>query len=224
MLKDSEIKNLIQNSELRSKSAMAEGQENERQRISRELHDRVGSMLSLAKLNLSACDDGENPVIQQNIELLNQTYQEVRNISHNLYSGVVKNLGLKVALFDLKKTIESHNTIQFNLFFYDENLSFSKETEEVVYRVMQELITNVLKHAHASCLDIQVNSAEDGMVLITVEDDGKGFDPQQNSEGIGLANIRYRLSLIGGSVEINSSPGRGACFLLNVPIESKVLS
>jgi signal transduction histidine kinase len=216
-IKDREIKNLVQDSEIRSMISMTEGQENERQRISRELHDRVGSLLSLVKLNLS--EEKDNPVIKENLTLLDNTYQEVRNISHNLNSGLLNHFGLKAALSDLQKTIESHNSIRFNVLFHEEKLILPKETEEVVFRVLQELITNTLKHAEAKYLDIQVNAVENCELSITVEDDGKGFDPlSKNLEGIGLKNIRYRLATIDGSMEINSTPGKGACFLLNIPL------
>lgn len=220
-IKDNEIKNLIKDSEIKSMASMAEGQENERQRISRELHDRVGSMLSLIKLNLSASNDDNNPVLEENLALLDQTYQEVRNISHNLYSGLLRTFGLKVALQNLKKTIETHNAIRFDLYFHDEDILFPKEVDEVIYRVIQELITNTLKHAEATCIDVQLNCEDNDTAIISVEDNGRGFNPhQKNSEGIGLSNIRYRLSSLGGSLEINSSPGNGAFFLLTIPIKN----
>lgn len=220
-IKDNEIKNLLKDSEIRSMASMAEGQENERQRISRELHDRVGSMLSLIKLNLSASHENNNPIIEENLALLDQTYQEVRSISHNLYSGLLKTFGLKVALLNLKKTIEAHNSISFNVFFHDEQILFPKEVDEVIYRVIQELITNTLKHAEATSIDIQINTDDDGIAQISVEDNGRGFNPLiKVNEGIGLANIRHRLSSLGGTFEINSSPGNGAFFLLNIPFKT----
>ena len=221
-IKDQEIKHLIQDSEIRAMASLAEGQDNERQRISRDLHDRVGSMLSLVKFNLSSGPEADNPIIKENLALLDQTYQEVRSISHNLHSGLLRNFGLKVALHDLKKTVEAHNSLRFNLQFYEEEFVLSKEKEEVVFRVLQELVTNALKYAEASFLDVQVNSADEGVVLITVEDDGKGFDTQTLKKGIGLSNIHYRLSGIGGSMEINSSPGKGAYFVISVPVEEEV--
>jgi two-component system, NarL family, sensor kinase len=217
-IKDQEIKGLIQDSEIRSMVSMAKGQDNERQRISRELHDRVGSMLSLIKLNLSAYKEESNLDLKENLILLDHTYQEVRNISHNLHSGLLNHFGLKVALNDLKKSVEAHHSIRFNLSFHEQELFLSKETEETVFRVLQELITNSLKHSDAKNLDIQVSSSEEA-VSVTVEDDGKGFDPlSKDIEGIGLKNIRYRISSIGGSIEINSAPGQGACFLLYIPV------
>jgi len=217
-IKDKEIKNLVQQSEIKSMLSLAEGQENERQRISRELHDRVGSMLSLVKLNLSSYSDDDKPFIKENLTLLDNTYQEVRNISHNLHSGLLTQFGLKAALSDLKNTIESHNAMRFNLFFHLEELSLPKETEVIIFKVLQELVTNALKHADAKNIDIQIISDENGFISVTVEDDGKGFDVQLNhEEGIGLKNIRYRISSLGGSLEVNSSPGKGACFLISIP-------
>jgi signal transduction histidine kinase len=179
-------------------------------------------MLSLVKLNLSNFAEGNDPVIKENLILLDSTYQEVRNISHNLHSGLLNHFGLKAVLSDLKRTIESQNSIHFNLIFHDENLVIPKEIEEVIFRVLQELITNALKHSEALNLDIQVNCNEDGGISITVEDDGKGFEPISNNDGIGLKNAGYRLSSIGGSMEINSKPGRGSCFLLYIPASENV--
>lgn len=218
-LKDKEIVNLVQQSEIKSMMSMAEGQENERQRISRELHDRVGSMLSLIKLNLSNHEQEDKPFVAENLSLLENTYQEVRNISHNLHSGLLTRFGLKAALKDLKNTVESHNAIRVNLFFHEEEPALSKETEVIIFKVLQELVTNTLKHANARNLDIQINRNEDETISVSVEDDGKGFDVRSDHhEGIGLQNIRYRISSIGGELDINSSPGKGASFIIHIPV------
>ena len=217
-LKDKEIVNLVQQSEIKSMMSMAEGQENERQRISRELHDRVGSMLSLIKLNLSNYEQEDKSFVKENLSLLENTYQEVRNISHNLHSGLLTRFGLKAALKDLKNTVESHNTIRVNLSFHEEELTMSKDTEVTIFKVIQELVTNTLKHANAKNLDIQINGSEDETISVSVEDDGNGFDVRSDHhEGIGLKNIRYRISSMGGELEINSSPGKGACFIIHIP-------
>lgn len=227
-IKDQEIKNLIQDSEIRSMVSMAEGQEQERQRISRELHDRVGSMLSLIKLNLSNAG-ADNKQIKENLNLLDNTYQEVRNISHNLHSGLLNHFGLKAALNDLRNMVESHSIMRVNLFYYENEANLPKETESVIFKVLQELVTNALKYSEAKNLDIQINEAEDGIISIAVEDDGKGFDTSlMQNKGIGLKNVRYRIESVGGSVEINSAPGKGVCIMLNVPVpamtENKVIS
>jgi signal transduction histidine kinase len=222
-IKDQEIRNLVQESEIKSMLSMADGQENERQRISRELHDRVGSMLAVIKLNLSAYNQGNFPFVQENLSLIDNTYQEVRNISHNLHAGLLNQFGLKVALNDLKRSVESSHAINFNLTFHENLQVLPRETEVIIFRILQELITNVLKHASAKNLDLQINNSEDHACSITVEDDGNGFDPGKK-EGIGLKNINYRLSSIGGSMEINSQPGKGTFILLEIPIfdEEKV--
>jgi two-component system, NarL family, sensor kinase len=217
-IKDQEIQNLVQRSEIATMVSKSEGQEQERQRISRELHDRVGSMLSLLKLNLSSFENDNNQLIKENLALLDNTYQEVRNISHNLHSGLLTHFGLKAALNDLKNTIEAHSSMRFNLLFHEGEQVMPKETESVIFKVLQELVTNALKHSDAKNLDIQVNYAEGNEIIITVEDDGKGFDTSSVKEGIGIKNAKYRIESIGGNIEINASPGRGACFLLNIPV------
>jgi two-component system, NarL family, sensor kinase len=219
LIKDQEIKNLVQQSEIKSMMSISEGQENERKRISRELHDRVGSMLSLIKLNLSSYEEEDNKVIKENLVLLDNTYQEVRNISHNLHSGLLTQFGLKAALNDLKTTVESNSTIHVNLVIHEKNLTLPKEIEVAVFKMIQELVTNALKYSEAKNLDIQINCFEDEDISISVEDDGKGFDTSllSTNEGIGLKNVKYRAESIGGSLEISSSPGKGSCFMLQIP-------
>jgi two-component system, NarL family, sensor kinase len=222
-IKEQEILNLLHQSEIQTMVAKAEGEEKERQRISQELHDRVGSMLTLVKLNLSSHNTEDHPFIKPNLELLENTYKEVRDISHNLYNGLLGKFGLLAALNDLKRTVEANNAMRVNLTSYNSELPLAKESEVVVFRVLQELIANALKHAKASNLDIQINDTDEGFLSVTIEDDGVGFDPAQlKNEGLGLKNVQYRVLSIGGTIEISSAQSKGTCIVLNVPVSLAV--
>ncbi len=225
--KEQEIEDLLVDQELKSMGAMLEGQEKERNRIAQDLHDRLGGMLSVVKLNFQSLEEQISTIKAQNFQqyektnqLLDEACQEVRKVAHDVISGVLRNFGLIPALEDLKTAIESTKALDIRLIDVGfENRRLDAALEITVYRILQELISNILKHAQAKNIDIQLFWKQD-VLNLTVEDDGRGFDLDTlaNGQGMGLKNIESRLRNLDGNLQIDSQPGHGASIIINIPL------
>ena len=221
------IDELLKQQEIASLQGVLEGQEQERKRVAIDLHDRLGGILSMVKLHFSAVEEKlpeDNPEKKKFLtasELLDLAAGEVRNISHNLLSGVLAKFGLLPALKDLTDRINESGGIKLNLLFHNVENALNGEQELQVYRIIQELISNILKHSQAKEATIQlIRNDEEKMVNLVVEDDGKGFDPSKPSlsGGIGLSNLKARVSKLNGQFHIDSGKGAGTSISINIPI------
>lgn len=216
-LKKIEIGNIMQESDYKSLKAMVEGQDTERRKISRDLHDRVGNSLTLLKLKMSSETPSPSSSIRinENIKLLNSIYTEIRNISHELGLNYISKFGLDSALKEMVHTIESSGKISITLNILGDPQRLKSDWEIEIFRIIQELVTNVLKHANAHNLDIQLHyDLPEKTLSVTVEDDGKGFQPDFVNKGIGFSNIEYRIQNISGTFEISSKLGSGSCIAI----------
>ncbi|MEE9372930.1 MAG: sensor histidine kinase [Saprospiraceae bacterium] len=196
------------------------GQEEERMRIARDLHDSLGSKLSTLKRyieNISTKSDKESNTVQAALTLADSSYTEVRNIAHEINSGVLLDQGFIPALKNMVNNISLVNQLKINVITTDLTDRLANNVEIQLFRIVQELITNVIKHASATEINLQVTSYEDHLNLI-VEDNGDGFDIKKVKMGFGLKNIEKRLGLLGGQYEIDSSPVAGTTVILNLPI------
>ncbi|MBK8194613.1 MAG: hypothetical protein IPK76_15865 [Lewinellaceae bacterium] len=205
-------------------NALIIGVENERLRIARDLHD--GACVNLAAINMKVDaireELGGHPLqadklagIANDIE---QTYREVRGISHDLMSKALEKTELQLAIEDLTVRIKQAQPGLKVHFYANYPLNEVGKLSKIhLYRIVQELLGNVLKHAGAGSLHLQLLKDE-GQLLLTVEDDGKGFDPAANgSDGIGLANIRTRVEVLRGKMHLDSAPGKGTFVSIEIP-------
>jgi two-component system NarL family sensor kinase len=208
-----------------SVKAVMEAEENERQRIAKDLHDGVGQMMSAAKMNLSAFESeiafanlNQQKSFTKVISLVDESCREVRNVSHTMMPIALTRNDLATAVHEFVDKLDQES---LRVQVYTEGLEqrLDSNTEMVLYRVIQECVNNVIKHANATTLDISVIRNEDG-IDATIEDNGKGFDPQVKSQqgGIGLRNIITRIEFLKGTVDFDSSPGRGTVVALHVPL------
>lgn len=219
------ISDLINQQEIASLQGVLDGQEKERKRVAIDLHDRLGGLLSMVKLHFSSVEENleaTKPVKEKFLsasELLDLAANEVRMISHDLLSGVLAKFGLLPALEDLSEKINQTGEIQMNLFTDNLNGSLDGEQELQIYRIIQELVGNTLKHAKASEIIIQLNEYENKVNLL-VEDDGKGFDPLnlRKEAGIGMENLKARVAKLNGSLHIDSGKGAGTTISIDIPI------
>jgi signal transduction histidine kinase len=194
--------------------AVIDSEEKERTRISKELHDGLGQMLSSAKLNISGLEDGiqkeDEYLLQNSLTIIDDAVKEVRNISHNLMPTALMNYGIIEAVNGLVSKINDSKQIQVN--FSNENftINLEKETEIALYRITQEILNNMLKHSKAKNINM-VFSNSNNSVSISIKDNGIGFntDEIKNSAGIGWQNIYSRVSMLNGNIKINSQLGRG---------------
>lgn len=203
-------------------------EEKERKRIASDLHDGVGQMMSAAYMNLQALKDqletispDEAELFSKSLNLVKESCDEVRQVSHNMMPNALLVKGLSKAVQEFIGQINQRN-IKINLSTEGIFQSLPTHVEGVLYRVIQESVNNVIKHAGASLLDISINQSEDG-VDVMIEDNGKGFEKEQiQNEGIGLSNIKSRIHYLGGTVEWNTSPGNGTLVAVYIPLTQKV--
>jgi signal transduction histidine kinase len=222
-----QIDELLQEQEIASLQGVLQGQESERKRVAMDLHDRLGGMLSMVKLHFSAFEeridasDVKNQKFIKASELLDQATKEVREISHDLLSGVLTKFGLIPALEELKDKISSTGKLKVGIYSNDIKGALNAEQELQLYRIVQELLSNILKHAKAKETNIQLNRSGDSLNLI-VEDDGVGFILSNSNEkgGIGLINLKARVAKLNGSFHIDSGKGGGTTISIDIPLNN----
>lgn len=226
-IREKEIEELLKKQELDSIGAMIEGQEIERKRIARDLHDRLGSMLSVVKIHFKSVEDNlellqikNRKQYEKANQLLDDACDEVRKVAHDMVSGVLMKFGLISALKNLSSSVESTGQLKMTLidFGFDERLDYDYEIN--IYRIIQELLSNVLKHAQAKEMTIQLLKKEDS-INITVEDDGIGFDQETalSKQGLGIKNIESRINKLGGDFTIDSGKGAGTTFTIDLKLQ-----
>lgn len=211
---EQQIEGLKKEQELINYAAILEGQEQERSRLARDLHDGLNGVLSGIVMQLSALSnssDGKEEAshLKRIIGRMNEAVTEVRNIAHNLMPTHLAKLGLDNGLRDLCNTLRSEQT---DVIYrsYDLSAAIPQRKQITIYRMIQELVMNAVKHAGAKT--ILVECLQDGETLnITVEDDGRGFDAElpEDRDGIGMENIKKRVGFLKGSINIRSLIGTG---------------
>jgi two-component system, NarL family, sensor kinase len=212
-LKISESESL---SQMERSRAILETQEAERSRIAKDLHDEVGGTLAALKLKLQNNDLNVNN--HSAVDIVDQLARNVRQISHNMMPDAIEKFGLKNALagYMSKLNMQSDTVFKYQIEALDE-IKFSESREVAIYRIVQEVLTNALKHAKAKVVYVQMYETE-GQLSISIEDDGKGFDSKQLSEGIGMKNISSRVNFLSGAVEYQTQFGKGTSVQINIPI------
>lgn len=201
--------------------AMIEGQEIERTRIARELHDgvvqQIGSVI-LKSRNLftkkNLIDEKESKEL---IESLENSNKDLRNISHQMMPRALKELGIIPALNDLLEGSLKYANIKYSLEHFNIDERLPQKIEVTIYRITQELINNIIKHSKASEVNVQLFNTNNTVILI-LEDNGVGFSSAKNKKGIGLLNISSRLDLVKGDVNFEPSPKSGTLVTIKIPL------
>lgn len=226
-IKEEKIRELEKERLYLAARSVMEGQEAERSRLASDLHNGLGGLLSGIKINLSSMK--ENAVItHENISafshalsLLDTSISELRRIAHNLMPETLNHYGLRTALEDFCTQVAPSGKPEISLQFFGDDIRYSKELELTVYRVIQELINNALKHSEATNINVQVFS-EPNRLSAQVTDNGKGFDSAaslKERKGKGLENIRDRIIAINGRFDIWSQPGQGTETSIEIEIK-----
>lgn len=200
--------------------AIMEAQEKERREIASELHDNVNQILTTCKLFLEIARN--NPADARFIDACHQNIQnvieEIRNISHNLAPYTLKDLGLAAAIHDIIQKINQSGKLMIRLLSF-QNLEEDKISPEIklaVFRIVQEKISNVLRHSQATELRIEL-SVRDGSILLVLTDNGRGFDEKAVKKGMGLNNIHNRVEFHKGSMQLTTTPGAGCELKVELP-------
>ncbi|HNQ69560.1 MAG TPA: HAMP domain-containing protein, partial [Bacteroidales bacterium] len=198
---------------------MIDWQETERQRLSRELHDGIGQLLLSAKMRLGRIKgktENDERIINDSQNIIQQTVNDVRNISNNLMPSVLSEFGLKQAVENILKDISQNYKIatscDINLTSLDDN-----KTITYLYRIIQEAVSNTLKYAKSKSINITITE-EENLIKLEIRDDGIGFNPNQviGSGSNGLRNIRERVKLLNGKCSIKSSQGNGTVIYIEI--------
>jgi PAS domain S-box-containing protein len=197
-------------------------QEEERRSVARELHDGVNQILTAARFSLYTTESmvGRPKEAEQ---LMDEAIQEIRRISRHLRPGVLDDLGLLPAVRSLGKGFAEHSGVKVMVEEDDFPVEISEEAESTIYRVVQEALNNVGKHAGADRVRLRF-FCEEGAPMVRIEDDGKGFEIEtvrERKEGMGLNNMEERASLMGGTLHIDSSSGEGTVVSLRLPVEGR---
>ena len=212
------IKDLLQEQETQTTYALLEGQDKERKRIAAELHDSLGSILVTLNMYADTLISKKPEEMEKLAKKISETAQlaneETRKISHSLDSGMLKHFGLEAAIHQLSEAVSAARKIKFevNIQLHD---ALSTETSLEIYRIIQELVNNTLKHARCSTIRLDLTHIKGSLNLI-YEDNGVGFKKEDIQSGIGLKNIENRVSKLDGELTIDSSPEKGSTFIAEI--------
>ena len=215
-VKNAELDELLSSQESEVYASILKGQEQERERIAQDLHDRLGGTLAALKLSLRK---PQYKIEEDDLSIIDSAVNEVRSIAHNLSTGLVYKYGLNEAVNQLFRTLENSKGIKFSLYLHPEIGKLGQTMGIELYRIVQELVSNTLKHAKADEVSLQTNF-NDGVFNLIYEDNGVGFNPKELKGGIGLENVKGRVERIGGELNIDAEKGRGSIFI--VELKNKV--
>jgi len=224
LIQKQKLEKTLKNQELRDIDVMLESQEHERQQIANELHDHLGSLLATLKLNFQSLNKAaathDSKLFDKTDALLDEAYQKVRNISHLKNLGHTGNEGLVVAVQKMAEKMTVINRLQINVFPFGLNERIANTIEITLFRIIQELCTNVIKHAAASEVNIYLTQHNTESINILIEDNGKGFDYQTvtTKDGIGLKSIEKKVEQLGGSFTVDSALQKGTTIIIDLPL------
>jgi two-component system, NarL family, sensor kinase len=216
-LQQQRISELETEKQLTATEAVLKGEEQERTRLAKDLHDGLGGMLAGIKYSFSTMKGGlimtpgNQQVFERSMDMLDSSIKEMRRVAHNMMPEALVKFGLDTAVKDFCNDITQSGALRVtyqSIGLVDEN--FDQTTAITIYRIVQELISNTLKHAAAKIAIVQITKTGQ-QLAITVEDDGKGFDTTiiSQAKGIGWINIQHRVDFLKGKLDINAAPGKG---------------
>jgi len=196
--------------------------ENERKRIAADLHDSLGPLLSAVKLNISNVDiehPGDKALLEKTAGHLDEIIGSMRRISHDLLPNTLERNGLLEAIREFIGQVNVKQGLNIQLYIVKE-IQVPKEKEIHIFRMIQEIVHNTLKHAQAGNLQIGF-SEEGGHLLCLTKDDGKGFDKEKvlaASQGLGLRSLESRCEILNGILSLDSMPGAGTNYFIKIPV------
>lgn len=226
-LQQEQIKFLERQQQIVSLQSMINGQETERTRIAKDLHDGLGGLFSTVKMHFSTLQHDvqelkTNELFQKSYGLVDTASVEVRRIAHNMMPEVLMKLGLVQAVEDLCVNISAGKLLQVKLQVYGMHKRLNASTEIMLYRILQELLNNIIKHAQATEAIIQFNR-EDNRLTITVEDNGRGFNLKETDDKIhtGMETVKSRVDYLNGKMTIDSENGIGTTVMMDFLINKE---
>jgi signal transduction histidine kinase len=224
IIAEQRIKQLEEEKKLLAARFLVEGEEKERKRIAKELHDGLGVLLSTAKMQFTAIKDKnpENePLIRRALKLLEQATGDVRKISHNMMPGLLTKFGFYEAVEDLFEQLADTKKLSVEVEIHGDKKRLPENTEIMLYRITQEMVNNTLKHAGATHVSIQIIILEQ-QLSIDYSDNGIGFDIEKTlaRKSIGMTSIISRVKFLNGNIDIQSKPGKGVNLHIVIPLKN----
>jgi two-component system NarL family sensor kinase len=216
-LQQQRISELEREKQLTATEAVLKGEEQERTRLAKDLHDGLGGMLSGIKYSFNTMKGNlimtpeNNQAFERSMDMLDSSIKEMRRVAHNMMPEALVKFGLDAALRDYCNDINQNSGLQVSYQSIDlADANPDQTTAITIYRIVQELLSNAMKHAAAQKVIVQITKTQD-QLAVTVEDDGKGFDTTilNQSKGIGWTNIQHRVDFLKGKVDIHSQAGKG---------------
>ena len=223
-IQEEKITTLEKEKQLSATQSLLKGQEEERNRLAKDLHDGLGGLLSGVKLQLGAMKG--NLILSEEmgksfnnaLGKLDESISEMRRVAHNMMPEALMKLGLQQALQDYCDGLSESQLFKINCEFHGLEKRMEASTEVVIYRIVQELLNNAVKHSGATTILAQVMRHDDNLA-VTVEDNGKGFDKAIIPHGAGLKNIQSRVDYLNGQLDVKSTPGKGTSVHIDCIIE-----
>lgn len=217
-ISEQKIISLVKDQELKLIKAAIKGQDKARSKIAKELHDSIGGNLAAIKLQLNTVASKPDAIhtIQKQLD---ETYQQVRDLSHNLIPEKFSENNFCSLLEEYQKNLAGINNLKTSFVAYprSEIDLIAENLQMEIYKIIQELVTNTLKHANATTIELQLNCIENNLNIL-FEDNGIGFDSQKKETGIGFKNINSRLNTMSGSMQIDSMKKRGTIINIEIPL------
>jgi two-component system, NarL family, sensor kinase len=226
-LQQLKINELEKEKQLTATEAVLKGEEQERTRLAKDLHDGLGGMLSGIKFNLNTMKGNlimtpDNALaFERSVDMLDSSIQEMRRVAHNMMPEVLVKFGLNTALEEYCSDINKSGALKINYQSIGLSNSIVEQTTSItIYRIIQELVNNTIKHANATTALVQVNKTDESL-SVTVEDNGKGFDTLllNMARGIGWTNIQHRVDFLKGRLDVKSTIGNGT--FVHIEIDNK---
>lgn len=217
--KDEALRLMAREKELQTMSALMEGEEQERTRLARDIHDGIMIQFATVKMNLSAYLGTDNAV-RVHLQQLDKAIASLRSTAHNLMPDVLLENGLAEAVFYFCQNVKQQVSFDLTFEMLNDIPRFGAKFELSVYRILQELIQNIVKHAAAKEAFVQIGY-RDGMLHITIEDDGVGIPESaiQATKGLGIKSIKNRLQALNGTIEISGDKDHGTSIVLEFLVE-----
>ncbi len=220
-LQQQRIRELEKDRQLVAVDSMLKGQEEERSRLAKDLHDGLGGLLSGVKFSLTNMKDNfivtpdNMAVFERSLDMIDTSIKELRRVAHNMMPEMLTKFGLDEALKEYCNSVNATNLITVKYQSMGLDMRIEKSSEIIIYRIIQELLNNIMKHAAATEAMVQLIK-DKGRLSIIVEDNGKGFDTAslKDKKGAGLTNIRSRVDYLKGRLDIHAEPGKGT--LVNI--------
>jgi len=212
--------------QLTATEAVLKGEEQERTRLAKDLHDGLGGMLSGIKYSFNTMKGNlimtpeNSQAFERSMDMLDSSIKEMRRVAHNMMPEALVKFGLDTALKDFCNDVNQSGALQVSYQSLGlENVEIEQTAAITVYRIVQELINNTMKHAAAKTAIVQVTKS-DGHLSVTVEDDGKGFDTAilKRAHGIGWSNIQNRVEFLKGNLDVQSSEEKGTSVFIELTI------